>query len=116
MFKIRFHLAQGPNFMQWQIKGPEGIVYLDPALASLTLFGAKLCNQKATAQKIHNGANKSVCAWIKCDRIEIGAAPGGERVMFNPKKCVHWTNDKGENLDKKTFGAIQLRGRALYVV
>ena len=31
MYKIRFHLAKGENFMKWQIKAPDLVRYVDPA-------------------------------------------------------------------------------------
>lgn len=126
-FNVRFHLGAGPHFMFWQIKANAdlskanadlSITYLDPKTTEFTIYGAKLCNQQKTAQKIHDGAHKTVCAWISCDRIEVGPITRANTdlspCLYNPRKCPHWTNDRGENLDKKEFEKLFVIGNKVY--
>ena len=72
MYKVRFHLGRGKHFMQWQIKSDENVVsYVDPLDNQLAMLGCRLSLQPSAAQKIHDGANKTVCAWIECESVQV---------------------------------------------
>ena len=73
MYKIRFNLGRGENYMKWQLKGnnPKAVAHYDPEKYCLFLMGARLTNKPKTAKKIHKGAHKVVCAWIECDHVII---------------------------------------------
>ena len=124
MYRIRFHLGQGENFMKWQIKGlnevNKEVRYLNPNDFSIAMFSPKLCVQPAAANKIYEGACKTVCAWIECDsyHVQSGKFPTSQsdwRVRFNPKESPHWTD--GQNiLDGETYDLIITNGRELYSV
>lgn len=68
--QVRFHLGAGKNFMKWQVKEDGRVSYFDPETTNLVLINAKLRNQIETAKKINQGANKTVCAWVECDRSD----------------------------------------------
>jgi len=103
--KIRFNLGKGKNFMKWKIQHPDGeIEYHSPADVQLLMHDCNLKNHKKTAQKIFDGGEKVVCAWILCKSLEIKtndfiqADLFGERVRYNPRITPHWMlND--ENVD-----------------
>ena len=110
--KVRFHLAKGKHFMHWQIRRDDGSVeYHDPATTVLVMFHTRLRNQKGTAEKIHNGANKTVCAWIDAlivgvyKKDEVPAAEmvnileAEEEISFNPRVAPHWQDFKSNNID-----------------
>ena len=59
---VRFHLAKGEHYRHWQVKRGAEVHYYDPAQYNLILWGCRLRNHAKTAQKIHDGANKSV--WL----------------------------------------------------
>ena len=121
-YKVRFHLATGKNFMKWQIrelvKGEKDIVaFHDPNKVSLRLKNCKLHNQSNTANKIYEGANKTVCAWIECDSVEIEQATTSEntRVSYNPRVSPHWIiNEK--NVDNIEVNEIISSNKSLYLV
>ncbi len=44
MFKIRFHLGAGSNFMSWQVKNGKDVNYYDPGKFSILAIDCKLKN------------------------------------------------------------------------
>lgn len=116
-FKVRFHLGRGENYMKWQLKGRDGTtVYLDPQAVRLKLKNCTLKNNKRLAREIHEGANKTVCAWIMCEEAEITQEkPEGTEIGYNPRKNPFWT-DGTNDLDNKKYGQIVSDGRRLYAV
>lgn len=118
--KVRFHLGLGKNYMKWQVKRGSDVFYFDPSTVSLEMINCKLKNQQATAQKIHDGANKTVCAWIECEDINVKAAAGPSHVhlrppehfyFFNPKRRPFWFNEKFENMDNQVEHKLMTVGR-----
>lgn len=125
MYKVRFHLGKGPNYMKWQVTGscenPNKIsktkpFYLDPEKVCLYMLNSKLVNHTATAQKINCGANKSVCAWIECENLMIHRyennlgkaacdyicekiANSNPELFYNPKTVPYWRCKNNENMD-----------------
>jgi hypothetical protein len=103
--KIRFNLGKGKNFMKWKVQYTDGTIeYHSPADVQLIMHDCILKNHKKTAQKIFNGGEKVVCAWILCKSLGIKtndfiqADLSGERVRYNPRVTPHWMlND--ENVD-----------------
>ena len=72
MYKVRFHLGAGENFMKWQVKSPDGTVkFYKPEEVGILMTGCFLRNQKGTAEKIHAGANKTVCAWVEAQLVSV---------------------------------------------
>lgn len=111
MIKVRFNLGKGPRYMKWKIEYTHGEPeYLDPKEVQLIMIGCILRNQKATAEKIHQGANKTVCAWVECCDVIITTQTGidveSNRIMYNPRKTPNWTNNAEENLDNQYYSKI----------
>jgi len=122
--KVRFHLAQGENYMHWQIKYENGNVqYFDPKKFQLVMFECKLRNQKGTAEKIcYEGQNKTVCAWIECDEVIVSTIIESDvslmrmQVSYNPRVEPNWTNGISEDLDNTEYHIIKSINNKLYVV
>jgi hypothetical protein len=114
-YQVRFHLGKGENHGKWQVKSMAGVRYYDPATVSLTLLDCQLRNQPATAKKVYDGANKSVCAWIDCNEVLTAAphTPAGLPVSYNPRVAPHWRDEAGENIDGKRIGLLRSNGRQL---
>lgn len=119
--KVRFNLSRGKNYMKWKIAHPDGeIEYLDPDGFDLLMKKCNLRNSPKTAQKIFEGENKSVCAWILCDSVIISERqkePLDEdsRLRYNPKINPNW-DFRGINVDGKQFGVIESRGSKLHII
>ena len=115
--RVRFNLAKGDNYLKWQVKQNGEVSYYDPATTSLRLIGCELKNHRNTAEKIFGGEDKSVCAWVNCERIEIipqeASASEWVRVSFNPKVQPFWTID-GKNVDGFKIEELISNNRALY--
>lgn len=130
MYKIRFHLGRGVNFMKWQIKEPDGKTrYLDPDGWIICAKNATLRNRKATAKKIHDGCNKTVCAWIEADTLEVHKCKGdmaihtsmdvlgdARPVRFNPREAPHWTDMAGTDIDGTSYKDVKTFGKFVYVL
>jgi len=122
MYKVRFHLARGANFMKWQVTDPEGNRnYFEPTNGSLALFGCTLRVHPSAARKIHGGANKSVCAWIECEHLQVSSrivpmTIFDTRISFNPKKSPHWLSDDGNKKDGDFIPLIVTNDRDLFVI
>jgi len=122
MYKIRFHLARGENFMKWQIKSDTGTQYISPDDVQLAMFNAKLRVQLGTSTKIHDGACKTVCAWIECEDLSFGdpweqkGNFGDYRIRFNPRNNPNWTDEDNNIINEETFPLIITDDRTLIVV
>lgn len=94
MFKVRFHLGKGKNFLQWQVRGPEGVRYYDPERSTLTLRGCVLKNRSSIATKVNKTQKRDVCGHVACEVVEVCDRPSvdiGEMVHFDPKIAPYWT-------------------------
>ena len=70
--KVRFNLGRGKNYMKWKIQYPNGnILYYNPSEVQFVMTNCQLRNYKKVAEKIFNGGNKVVCAWVLCEEINI---------------------------------------------
>lgn len=102
--KVRFNLGRGANYMKWKVQYPNGLVeYHNPSETQLILKGCQLRNHKGVAKKIFDGANKTVCAWVLCDEIEIIILTTTnylksflkldlmfDRIKYNPRVQPNW--------------------------
>lgn len=94
--KVRFNLSRGKNFMKWKVETPGGKPeYYSPDAVQLRLTKCTLKNHKKTAEKIYQGANKTVCAWVLCDAISIEPAKtidtsSLEQIKYNPRIQPNW--------------------------
>lgn len=114
-YKIRFNLGRGENYLKWKVTSPNGDVnYYEPNNVCLHMENCKLVNQQGTAKKIHDGANKTVCAWIESETVTIfeplkdtlNLIPkNGTKVSFNPRVQPNWVCD-GEIVDKGRFDVL----------
>ena len=119
MYKIRFHLGKGQHFMHWQVKDTATgeVTYHDPIQVDLCLVGAKLRNRPATAQKIHGGADKTVCAWIEAVEVLVTTPipqRGPQRARYNPRVAPYWRDPQGANIDGAEFDALYTHGGQIY--
>ena len=130
-FRVRFHLGKGANYMHWQVTD-RGIMsdsgdareYYSPDKVEIVMHGAKLGNQVSTALKIFEGENKTVCAWVECDAVDINYKASKvfqetdvtnlERIMYNPRKNPHWFTDDDHNIDDKEFRKLTTKQNKIY--
>ena len=113
-FKIRFNLGKGENFQKWRITDNTNneSFYLAPENFCLTLVKCTLRNQKGAAERIYEGSNKTVCAWIDCEDI-LASSPTeveGELISYNPRKAPYWTQED-KNVDGKKFDKLLTDGQ-----
>ena len=121
MNRLRFHLAKGPNYMNWQLRNKkEGILeYYNPDEFRYSIVRGKLNNSKKTATRIFEGENKTVCSWIS---FESGSQDllnfnwlGSVRLSYNPKRAPHWTSPEYEGCNLDGFvGDIYIINKSLY--
>ena len=132
--KLRFHLAQGPNFKHWQLKVDEAVSYYNPDNTSFTMQDVTLVNNKSTARKIHEGANKTVCAWLRPKQVQVNSLNLNDlnqafdsmldmreegalvQVMYNPREFPHWVDNSGNNLDGRTLRKAMTIGKLIYAI
>lgn len=116
-YKVRFNLGKGKNYMKWKIQSGREAKYYDPAEWNLFMSGCILKNQRSTAEKIHAGANKSVCAWILCEHVFLGKnidlPEGGERLRYNPRVQPNWMAGE-EVVDNQRYDAVWTDGRQVF--
>ena len=131
-FKVRFHLGKGKNFMHWRIENMDNnqVKFFDPKEYSFIFYNVFLRNQKGAANKIHSGANKTVCAWIECEHVQhyhkAKDKPAyGERIVYNPKYAPCWVVqllDSNDNLigheicDKQSYPKLLSKGNQVFMV
>lgn len=117
--KVRFNLGKGPNYMKFKVEYPDGRKeYYHPSDYQLVMSDCILKNHKKTAQKIFDGAEKTVCAWILCKQIEIRNSSfikdDTRRVRYNPRVQPNWLLD-GQIVDNKEFEKIHSIDWGLYL-
>lgn len=129
MFKVRFNLGRGDNYMKWQVLDTErNRQYYHPEAFVLLLVNARLHNQPQAAKKIHAGANKAVCAWITADNVVVYrrdevpssylSTYGREelRLRYNPRVQPNWVNTQGENVDNNQYDTLVTIGKGVFQV
>lgn len=111
--KVRFNLGRGKNYMKWKIEGPLGVEYHSPTGVQLIMENCQLKNNRKTAEKIFNGMNKDVCAWIICDSIIIRfelrkfeKVSFDSKLKYNPRIHPYWTDNTGNDVDNKKYDRI----------
>ena len=119
MYKIRFNLGKGKNFMKWKITDPKGkSKYYEPSEVVIKMLDCFLRNQKATATKIHEGANKLVCAWVEAKDVVVleqtQLQVAFDKVSYNPRVTPNWELN-GENVDGERFEAMVSINRELFL-
>lgn len=118
-YKCRFHLGAGKNFMHWRVENvaTKEVTFYNPEHYQIVMRDCFLRNQKTTAKKIHEGDNKTVCAWIEAANVIVfedsGKTPFGDKVSYNPKITPNWVIN-GENADGQTMKTIITKGRTPY--
>lgn len=124
MYKIRFNLGRGKNYKKWKIVNPDKTIQIiDPRDFNILLMNATLCNNKKSALKIFNGANKSVCAWIEAEEIMIQSSNNKfiegidlkEEISYNPRVKPYWQY-KGGDCDNKNFESIITKENKVFIV
>ena len=125
-YKVRFHLAKGENFMKWQVFDLKNNTkdYYDPDTRSIIMRDCLLGNHASTARKIFEGDNKTVCAWVECDMVDVvyKESPtyqepnldGATQYKYNPRKWPHWNSDDVMNADIMKFVKLKTKGRKIY--
>ena len=116
--KVRFNLSKGKNYLKWKVEYPDGnVMYYYPTGVQLVMGECTLKNYKKTAEKIHNGANKSVCAWVLCETLELKfddfIMDNTTQIKFNPRVQPNWVVD-GEVSDGKKLNTIHSIGYSLF--
>ena len=126
-FRVRFHLGGGPYYMHWQVKdfhSAGAIEYYSPETCSLELTNCTLRNNPNTAMKIFNGQNKTVCAWVECDMIDVHYKRDPafqeppidtmDNFKYNLRKHMYWFTETIVNADNKDVKKMFTDNRALY--
>lgn len=120
--KVRFNLKRGINYLKWKVEYPnKNIEYYSPCDVQLVLKKCELKNYKKTAEKIFTGAEKSVCAWVLCEEIEIRKTNfeqcdiNCDKLKYNPRVEPNWVY-RGVNGDGMKFNLISSVDYGLYVI
>lgn len=122
-YRVRFNLGRGDNYMKWQIKdmGTNVRNHYEPNSVSLIMENCLLSNNKKTSEKIFNGSNKSVCAWVECDNVIISDTHEMPSdvclIRYNPRIKPNWIYDKDVNkdLDGHKFNKLITNGKNIYI-
>jgi hypothetical protein len=127
--RLRYHLGRGENYKKWQIRNRDGSVeYIHPDDIVVALSNARLHNRRKVADKIYQGENKTVCAWIDCEILAKGRTiprdlhlnDSWEKAYYNPRETPHWKlfGEQGKvgatNLDNKMLDYVFIKGTEIY--
>jgi hypothetical protein len=122
MYRVRFHLQSGKNFMKWQIRQGKKVVYIDPAQHKLEMLGCKLVNKINKAKQVHKRGVKDVAGWVECEDVVINDEIGVdnlERLFYNPIRDPQWRreSDDGEfGWDNSKYATLVTQGKQVYVL
>lgn len=118
--KVRFNLGRGMNYLKWKVTYPDGdIVYYDPNVVQLVMTDCVFKNQKKTAQRIFDGGEKVVCAWILCKHIQIHDhyrlhTDDSRQVRYNPRVQPNWLYD-GQIMDGDGMPKLHTINRGVFI-
>lgn len=116
--KVRFNLGRGKNYLKWKVTHPDGVIYYSPDEVQLVMTECTFKNHKSTAQKIYDGGNKTVCAWVLCKDIKIytGKPITDEtnKVRYNPRVQPNWLYE-GKVMDNETAPQLHTIDRGVYI-
>jgi hypothetical protein len=116
-FKVRFNLGRGKNYMKWKVQGDGKAEYYSPDEYNVFMYGCTLKNNRNAANKIHQGANKEVCAWILCDEVILAknypVPEATVRLTYNPRVQPNWLAGAAV-ADDQSFNEIWSDGRKLF--
>ena len=126
--RLRYHLARGEFYKHWQLKNTKRgkPVYLNPEDTNFLLEDVKLYNRRSVAQKIYEGSNKDVCAWlaikgsVKVHTTEFDVSNMTE-ISYNPRAAPFWTYKVVGadlhliNIDLKEFDKVIINKTKIYV-
>jgi hypothetical protein len=106
--------------MKWKIWSKTGVEYHSPADVQLVMKGCQLKNNRKVAEKIFNGENKDVCAWVLCDSIEIRFENFEkvwvkDKLSYNPRKQPYWVWNNWD-VDNKRIDEIITVDYGMYAV
>lgn len=122
MYRVRFHLANGANYMKWQIRQGNRVMYYEPAYYQLEMIGCKLINKVNKAKKVHAAGVKDVTGWVECEDLMINneiSVDNLEKLYYNPIKDIRWRreSDCGEFAwDDYEFDTLITNGKQIYVL
>jgi hypothetical protein len=105
--------------MKWRVLRPDGQVeFLDPNEVQLVMIGCTFRNSKKAAQRIFEGENKTVCAWVLCDRLEV--RPPMEycdsqdlQAKYNPRVAPNWQLGD-QDIDGRNTESLHTVGSRVY--
>jgi hypothetical protein len=117
--KVRFNLGRGKNYLKWKVTHPDGdVIYYSPDEVQLVMTECTFKNHKSTAQKIYDGGNKTVCAWVLCKEIEINTTgfikDETKKVRYNPRVQPNWLYE-GKVMDNETSTQLHTIDRGVYI-
>lgn len=117
-YKIRFHLARGKHYQHWQIRDmkTKEVHYIAPEACRINLLDCKLISNRSIAEKIYDGANKSVCGWILCRDCMVNMRSrydwvADDLLIYNPRYQPYWTDLAGNCLDGAEYDSLELIGK-----
>ena len=122
MYRVRFHLQSGRNYMKWQIRHGKNVIYVDPSKDNLEMVGCKLVNKLNKARKVHKAGVKDVAGWVECERVMINnenPVDNLERLFYNPIRDVHWRreSDSGEfDWDNSEYATLITNNKQVYIL
>lgn len=122
MYRVRFHLQSGRNYMKWQIRHGKNVMYVDPCENNLEMVGCKLINKLNKAKKVNAAGVKDVAGWVECERVMINnenPTDNLERLFYNPIKDVHWRrdSDNGEFAwDNTEYATLITNNKQVYIL
>ena len=117
--KVRFNLGRGKNYLKWKVTHPDNsVIYYSPDEVQLVMTECTFKNHKSTAQKIYDGGNKTVCAWVLCKDIKIYTGKPitdeTKKVRYNPRVQPNWLYD-GKVMDNATSIQLHTIDRGVYI-
>jgi hypothetical protein len=117
--KVRFNLGRGKNYLKWKVTHPDNsVIYYSPDEVQLVMTECTFKNHKSTAQKIYDGGNKTVCAWVLCKDIKIYTdktiTDETNRVRYNPRVQPNWLHE-GRVVDNETAIQVHTIDRGVYI-
>lgn len=122
MYRVRFHLQSGRNYMKWQIRHGKNVMYVDPSTNNLEMVRCKLINKLNKAKKVNDAGVKDVSGWIECEQVMVNnenPIDNLERVFYNPIVDVHWRRDSDDGefaWDDSEYATLITNNKQVYIL
>ncbi len=82
------------------------------------MYRCKLYNSYKTALSIFSGSDKTVCAWIACQELEIcknQEISDKSEIFYSPRISPFWRDSDDVNIDNEEYDFLKTYNKSIFI-